>query len=196
MAFLASFEDLIRRQSNLLDSFEMLMKIDCTSEYINVTKSAQPLDVDAGGQVKYTYTVTAKSTYSIKNVVVKDSLWGEVGTISLLEPSTPQILTVTKPLGCADCNNCMCKVCNFATVCGEVITVNGNFTACDVSNLVCVIVDDNSGGPINPGTNMTETAEVSAPQSVVEEAGRVTVEVTSATVEQLKSSGCSACGKK
>ena len=199
MAFLASFEDLIRRQSNLLDSFEMLMKIDCTSEYINVTKSAQPLDVDAGATVTYTYTITAKSTYPIQNVVVKDSLWGEVGTIALLVKDTPQILTVTKPLGCVDCNNCMCKVCNFATVCGEVITVNGNFTVCDVSNLVCVIVDDSFGGPINPGKKVTETAEVPAAaalQPVVEETGKVTVEVTEAPVKQPSSTGCTTCGKK
>ena len=199
MAFLASFEDLIRRQSNLLDSFEMLMKIDCTSEYINVTKSAQPLDVDAGATVTYTYTITAKSTYPIQNVVVKDSLWGEVGTIALLVKDTPQILTVTKPFGCVDCNNCMCNVCNFATVCGEVITVNGNFTVCDVSNLVCVIVDDSFGGPINPGTKVTEAAEepvAAALQPVVEETGKVTVEVTEAPVKQPSSTGCTTCGKK
>ena len=157
MAFLSSFEDLIRRQSDLLDSFEMLMKIDCTDEYINVTKS-----VDQQNPATYTYTITAKSTYSIKNVVVKDSLWGEVGTIALLDPDDPpEVIQVpNKPLSCADCNNCECKVCNFATTCGEVITPNGNFTVCDVSNEVCAIVDENFGvGPIYPGKKVTDTTE-------------------------------------
>jgi len=153
IAFLASFEDLIRRQSNLLDSFEMLMKLDCTDEYINITKSADPLHVQGGSDITYTYTVTAtNASFDVKNIVVKDSLWGEVGTIALLKYSTPQTLTVTKPLSCADCNNCECKVCNFANACGEVITPNGNFTVCDVSNDICVEVDENLGATqIYPG---------------------------------------------
>jgi hypothetical protein len=73
---------------------------------------------------------------------VKDSLLGEVGRIALLEYDTPQTLAVTKPLSCADCKNCDCRVCNFATACSEVITPNGNFTVCDVSNEVCAVVDD------------------------------------------------------
>jgi len=97
MAFLSSFEDLIRRQSNLLDSFETLMKIDCTDKYINVTKSANPLviDVAAGDQVSYTYIVeNMNRTYSIKDIVVKDSLRGDVGTIALLAPVASQTLTL------------------------------------------------------------------------------------------------------
>jgi hypothetical protein len=194
MGFLASFEDLIRRQSNLLDSFEMLLKIDCSETYLNITKSAEPLSAAAGEPVTYTYTVTATNVYSIKNVVVKDSLWGEIGTEALLVPGTPWTFTVTKPLSCADCNNCMCKVCNFATVCGEVITDNGNFTVCDVSDVVCATVDENFGGPILP----TETAAETAPAALqpVAETGKVTVEVTDAPVKQPKPSGCTTCGGK
>jgi len=197
MAFLSSFEDLIRRQSDLLDSFEMLMKIDCTDEYINVTKS-----VDQQNPATYTYTITAKSTYSIKNVVVKDSLWGEVGTIALLDPDDPpEVIQVpNKPLSCADCNNCQCKVCNFATVCGEVITINGNFTVCDVSNEVCVTVDDNFGvEPFYPGKKLTETVVKPTPEvkePTAEATGKVTVEVTEAPVEQPAPTGCTTCGKK
>jgi hypothetical protein len=154
MAFLGSFEDLIRRQSNLLDSFETLMKIDCNDTYINVTKSSDLLNVQAGDLVTYTYAVTAtESGFDIKDIVVKDSLWGEAGTIALLKGGTSREITVTKPLSCADCDNCQCKVCNFATACGEVITVNGNFTVCDVSNEVCVDTEDydpctRSGGTV------------------------------------------------
>jgi hypothetical protein len=153
MAFLASFEDLIRRQSNLLESFEMLMKIDCNKTYLNVTKSADPLDVQ-GNTVNYTYTITStESGFDIKDIVIEDSLWGEVGTIALLEGGASQEITVIKSLSCADCDNCQCRVCNFATACGEVITANGNFTVCDVSNEVCIAVEDydpctRSGGTV------------------------------------------------
>jgi len=158
MAFLSSFEDLIRRQSNLLDSFETLMKIDCTDKYINVTKSANPLviDVAAGDQVSYTYIVeNMNRTYSIKDIVVKDSLRGDVGTIALLAPVASQTLTLKIGPSCGDCNNCQCKVCNFATACGEVITVNGNFTVCDISNEVCVVVED-----YDPCTRAGGTVEI------------------------------------
>ena len=167
IAFLSSFEDLIRRQSNLLDSFEMLMKIDCTDEYINVAKSANPqvVDMAAGDQVTYAYTVkNMNNTYFIKDIVVKDSLWGDVGTIALLAPRASQtLLSLQKGTSCADCNNCQCKVCNFATVCGEVITPHGNFTVCDVSNETCVVVDENSGtSPIYPGKKVAEVKEEQA----------------------------------
>jgi hypothetical protein len=197
MAFLSSFEDLIRRQSNLLDSFEMLLKIDCTDEYINVTKSADPLHVQGGSNVTYIYTVTAtNASYDVKDIIVKDSLLGEVGTIDLLKYGIPQILSVTKPLFCADCDNCECKVCNFATACGEVITPNGNFTVCDVSNEVCLTVHDIRVGPIYPGIELTETAEVPTAEAASEASGKVIVEVTQAPVEQPKATGCSVCGKK
>ena len=162
-AFLASFEDLIRRQSNLLDSFETLLKIDCNDTYINVTKSADSLDVQ-GDTVNYTYTVTAtESGFDVKDIVVKDSIWGEVGTIALLEGGASQEITVTKPLSCADCDSCQCKVCNFATACGEVITVNGNFTVCDVSNEVCVAVEDYDPCTRSGGTVEIEKCCNSAP---------------------------------
>jgi len=95
----------------------------------------------------------------------------------------------------------MCKVCNFATACGEVITANGNFTVCDVSNSVCLTVDENFGvapGPY-PVPQMTKTADVSTPaaeQAAAEETGKVIVEVTKVPVEKSVSSGCTACSKK
>jgi hypothetical protein len=151
IAFLSSFEDLIRRQSNLLDGFELLMKIDCTDKYINVTKSAD--SPHAGNQANYTYIVkNINSTCSIKNIEVKDSRWGDVGTIAFLPPGSSQPLTLLKRLSCTDCDNCTCKVCNFASACGEAITPNGNFTVCDISNEVCLAIEDNpctrSGGTV------------------------------------------------
>jgi hypothetical protein len=151
IGFLSSFEDLIRRQSNLLNSFEMLLKIDCTEQYINLTKSAAPLQLNATEPVTYTYMVRA-NVQSLKDVEVKDSLWGVVGTIDNVSPGMPKTLAITRYPSCADCNNCTCKVCNFATACGEAITPNGNFTVCDVSNDVCAAVSEGLvGSPVYPG---------------------------------------------
>jgi hypothetical protein len=205
-SFLSSFEDLIRRQSNLLDSFEMLMKIDCSDAIINVTKSTNitSMPISPNEVVMYSFKITATGSYPIKEIVVKDSLLGEVGQIAYLLPGAPnaQTFTVNRTLSCADCNNCTCKICNFATACGHVITPNGNFTVCDVSNPVCLYVGMPVNGPIYPVITQSETAEepaavVEAPaaEAKSETSGKVVVEVTQAPVEQPKSSGCSVCGK-
>jgi hypothetical protein len=205
MAFLSSFEDLIRRQSNLLDSFEMLMKIDCSGTYLTVTKSADETDVAPKQGVNYTYTITAYG-YPIKNIEVKDSLWGVVGKIAELSPGPANTIKILKTLNCSDCNGCTCKVCNFAMVCGEVITDNGNFTVCNVSNQVCINVTQPPLLPsvdVYPAIKLTETAEesaagveVPAAETTSEASGKVIVEVTEAPVEQPKTTGCLTCGKK
>jgi hypothetical protein len=208
LSFLSSFEDLIRRQSNLLDSFEMLMKIDCSETYMTVEKSTDVTtdNVSPSTLVTFTYTITAK-TNEIKNIEVIDSVWGLVGYIDNVSPGFSKPLTLQRYLNCADCNYCQCKVCNFATACGEVITGNGNFTVCDVSNEVCLIVNEDfplqQDVNIYPGKKLTETAEVPAAevevpavQTMTETSGKVIVEVTQAPVEQPKATGCSVCGKK
>jgi hypothetical protein len=156
--YLDSFEDLLRGQSSLLGSFELLMKIDCTSTYLTLNKSALPPSANAGDDVTYNYTINATGSYDIKNIVVKDSLWGELGQKDLLKSKDNYTISITRSLTCADCNSCRCKVCNFATACGEVITPNGNFTACVVNDAPdsdkCVIVSENLGVfPIYPGKN-------------------------------------------
>jgi len=170
LAFLSSFEDLLRRQSNLLDSFEVMMKIDCTGTYLALNKTALPASVNAGDDVEYSYAINATGPYDIENIIVKDSLWGEVGTIDNLSPGIPKTMTITRYPSCADCNNCTCKVCNFATACGEVITDSGNFTVCDVSNDACAIVSESVGtSPFYPGGKLA-AAEGPAPAAWNEEA--------------------------
>jgi hypothetical protein len=159
IGFMDSFEDLIRRQARLLDSFEMLLKIRCDNRYLILTKTVV-------GSV-YSYTVTAGSDTAatgvkLANVSINDSLLGFVAqgiTLSSTSPSN----TVTKgplPTSCADCNNCTCNVCNFATACGDVVTPNGNFTVCVVSGQVCRVVADYPQGvfsDIHPGIKINDT---------------------------------------
>ena len=157
--FLDSFEDLIRRQARLLDSFEMLLKFRCDGSYLVLTKTI------SGDAYSYTVTAgpdTAATGVKLANVSINDSLMGFVAqgiTLSSTSPSN----TVTKgplPTTCADCDNCTCNVCNFATACGDVVTPNGNFTVCVVSNQVCRVVPDNPQGgtpDVYPGIKINET---------------------------------------
>jgi hypothetical protein len=152
--FLDSFEDLIRRQARLLESFEMLLKIRCDSIYLNLTKTT------SGNN--YSYTVTAGPGVNVANVSINDSLMGFVAQGITLNSSQP-FVTVTKgplPTTCADCNNCTCNVCNFATACGDVVTPTGNFTVCVVSNQVCRVVVDGGAPIVYPGIGINDpTAE-------------------------------------
>jgi hypothetical protein len=188
-----------------MDSFELMMKIDCTKTYLTLNKSAIPASVNAGDDMTYNYTINATGIYDIKKIVVKDSLWGEVGQKELLNSKENYTLSITKNLTCADCNNCQCKVCNSATACGEVITPNGNFTVCVVNDAPysdkCVIVSENFGvSPIYPGKKVTEATAAQVPaaeEAQTEAMGNVTAEVKESTKERSSSaSGCSTCSKK
>jgi len=157
IGFLDSFEDLIRRQARLLDSFEMLLKIRCDSIYLGLTKTI------VGDTYSYTVTAgsdTAATGVKVANVSINDSLMGFIAQGITLD-STNQFYTVTKgplPTTCADCDNCTCNVCNFATACGDVVTPNGNFTVCVVSDQVCMVVQDPIGGLpyVYPGVKIND----------------------------------------
>jgi hypothetical protein len=158
IGFLDSFEDLIRRQARLLDSFEMLLKIRCDSIYLGLTKTI------VGNNYSYTVTAgpdTAATGVKLANVSINDSLIGFIAQGITLSNTSPSF-TVTKgplPTTCADCDNCTCNVCNFATACGDVVTPNGNFTVCVVSDQVCIVVQDPLGGlpDVYPGIGINET---------------------------------------
>jgi hypothetical protein len=161
IGFLDSYEDLIRRQADLLASFEVLLKIRCDTDYLSLTKSNETI----AGVTTYTYIVTQGEGVTLQNVTITDSILGLVAYDINLNETNPSNTTTTEgyALECADCNNCTCKVCNFATACGEVVTDNGNFTVCVVSNQVCVTVDDfSSPAPeledIHPGIDIDESA--------------------------------------
>ena len=138
IGFLNSYEDLIRRQSNLLSSFEMLLKIRCDGKYLTLTKSILSQN---GNDVTYRYHIIAANQTA--NITVTDSMLGVVKTYPLVPAGFDEAFNSDPvTLTCGDCDNCTCKVCNFATVCGEVVTPNGNFTTCAVSNQYCVTVND------------------------------------------------------
>jgi len=171
IGFLESFEDLIRKQANLLDSFEMLLKTRCDTKYLTLTKSVLS---QTGNTVTYRYHLIAKNKTA--NITVKDSILGVVKTYPIVPAGFDEAWNYGPvTLTCADCNNCTCKVCNFATACGEIVTPNGNFTVCVVSNQFCVTVQDSATpvpnpGDIHPGIKINEsTTEESINEEVIKE---------------------------
>jgi hypothetical protein len=79
--------------------------------------------------------------------------------------------------------------------------MNGNFTVCDVSNEVCLTVNESFPpvGPIYPGKKLTETVEELIPEvrePNADASGKVVVEVVEAPEEQPATTGCATCGKK
>jgi hypothetical protein len=208
MRFLTSFEDLIRRQSDLLDSFEMLMKIRCDETYLALNKTA----VQDGNNVTYTYNVTA-GINDLQNVTVVDSILGTIEEDFSLAAGDSEVITVGPyTLQCADCDNCTCRVCNFATACGEVVTPNGNFTVCVVSGQVCPVINDTTTAlfPIvYPGTETVQapgeaagdvTDEEAVSEATADEASENTSEVPVEDSSEGESKEvikpCLACSKK
>jgi len=155
--FLDSYEDLIRRQANLLSSFETLLKVRCDGRYLLLNKSILS---QTGNDVVYRYHIIANNQTA--NITVTDYTLGVVKTYRLAPAGfDEEFESAQSTLSCGDCNNCTCNVCNFATVCGEVVTPNGNFTTCSVSNQNCAIVDDytNEIHPIiYPGAKVEDLA--------------------------------------
>jgi hypothetical protein len=188
MAFLDSFEDLIRRQADLLDSFEMLMKIRCDTTYLSLDKTF----TQNGNAVTYTYTITA-GTNKLQNVAIEDSLLGTIAEGFTLAAGNSRVFTRGPyTLKCADCDNCTCRVCNFATACGEVITSNGNFTACVVSDQVCPVINDFTVSPppiVYPGIKTAEVAagatDEAAAETVDEAAAETVDEAAAETVDEV-----------
>ena len=194
IGFLGSYEDLIRRQANLLASFEMLLKTRCDTEYLSLTKSSET----DSGETTYTYIVTQGTGITLQNVTITDSILGLVAENIDLDDTNPSYTASKGPyiLECADCNNCTCNVCNFATACGEVVTANGNFTVCVVSNQVCEIVDDFSDPEpeledIHPGIDIDE----SVIQGGVASQGTDEVNADSASKAGQKPRICPTCSR-
>jgi len=105
---------------------------------LNLTKSILLQD---GNDVIYHYHIAVANQTA--NITVTDSTLGVVKTYHLVPAGFDEEFDSARvTLACGDCDNCTCKVCNFATVCGEVVTPNGNFTTCSVSNQYCVTVND------------------------------------------------------
>jgi hypothetical protein len=84
-------------------------------------------------------------------------------------------------------------VCNFAVACGEVITNDGNFTVCVVSEQACAEIADGDSGAddIYPGLEVTEVETAQVPASKSAGGDVVSTEQAIAGVAP-----CPSCAKK
>jgi hypothetical protein len=98
--------------------------------------------VEAGDPLKYEIEISVNSTglEKVENITINDSLLGVVQWPGVdLNAGESRSWTVDADHRCTDCNNCTCKVCDFAVVCGKVIIDElHNATICVPSNQVCV----------------------------------------------------------
>ncbi|NPV61507.1 MAG: hypothetical protein HPY61_02575 [Methanotrichaceae archaeon] len=140
--FLASLEDLIRRQSALVESYRQLSVFSCNQPYMELSKTVNESDAKAGEMLEYNITIEVNSTglQRVENITINDSLLGVIQWPGItLNAGQSRSYIIERSHGCIDCNNCTCKVCNFAIACGEVVfDPEHNASVCLVSNQTCV----------------------------------------------------------
>jgi hypothetical protein len=126
--FVRSFEDLLRRQTLLLKSYEDLFKMKHGG--ICIEKSADKKLIECEDTVTYTYTI--KSFYSskiISNIIITDDKLGIIANGITLAPGETKSFTKSATLSKSTCNQ--------AKVLGE--DPDGKLVS-DYSCVVCVLV--------------------------------------------------------
>jgi uncharacterized repeat protein (TIGR01451 family) len=152
--FLASYEDLIRRQARLISSFQELLYSSCEGTFMEVHKSTNTSDANAGEPINYTITVNNTGLRTIENITINDSILGVIqGSpgITLL-PGSNKTYSKIASHSCGYCNSCICRICDFALACGDVVMDASNRTRiCIASNEVCINISQPSPAPVYPG---------------------------------------------
>ena len=152
--FLASYEDLIRRQARLISSFQELLYSSCEGTFMEVHKSTNTSDANAGEPINYTITVNNTGLRTIENITINDSILGVIqGSpgITLL-PGSNKTYSKIASHNCGYCNSCICRICDFALACGDVVMDASNRTRiCIASNEVCINISQPSPAPVYPG---------------------------------------------
>jgi uncharacterized repeat protein (TIGR01451 family) len=152
-SFQKSLDDLIGRQHRLIASLNDLKDFDCNQIYLDISKEVNKTSVQAGDTVEFTFTVTNKTANEVKNLTINDTLLGVLVFNDTPVGPGPWQYTRTARLNCSGCTGCFCRVCNFATACGDVVDGSGGLIAhtCVGSQQVCVIVDKPGTTPVYPG---------------------------------------------
>jgi hypothetical protein len=136
--FLQSFEDLIRRQAILLDTFEDFLKVNC--DVLELTKMACSCCPKPGETVNYTYNITNKADYPIRDIAVIDTRMGIVAAGVRLGPHETIFVNGSSVLE----GKCGTVICNKAMVLGEdpkgFVVHNSSKEVC--VELVCPVVKE------------------------------------------------------
>lgn len=152
--FLASYEDLIRRQARLIAAYQELLYSSCEGTFFAATKSGNRTDVNASETINYTFTVKNTGNRVIKNLTINDSIFGVVlgSPGATLLPSESRSVFRLANHSCQYCSGCVCRICDFALVCGDVYSDAVNKThVCILSNEVCANISQPSFVPVYPG---------------------------------------------
>jgi uncharacterized repeat protein (TIGR01451 family) len=154
--FLASYEDLIRRQARLISSFQELLYSSCQGTFMQVYKSTNITDffADANEPINYTITVNNTGSKAIENITINDSILGVIqGPPGItLAAGTNKTYYKVVSHNCSYCSSCICRICNFALSCGDVVMDATNRThLCVASNEVCLNITQPSKNLVYPG---------------------------------------------
>lgn len=151
---LAGYEDLIRRQARLIAGFQEIMHSGCDGTFFSVSKNANLTDAASGRPINYTIFVNNTGTRTIKNITINDSILGVIESspgFDLL-PGQNKTFSRVASHSCKYCDGCICRICDFALVCGDVYRDAANKThVCIISNEVCLSISQPSAMPVYPG---------------------------------------------
>lgn len=152
--FLASFEDLVRRQARLIARFQQILHSSCDGSLLSVTESANTSDAASDRPINYTIFLENKGAHPVRNITINNSILGDIQElpgIELLAGESRSIIRIFSH-NCSYCTGCTCRICDFALVCGDVYLDEENVThVCVVGNEVCINVSQAGGGPLYPG---------------------------------------------
>lgn len=152
--FLASFEDLVRRQARLIALFQQILHSSCDGSSFTVSEKANAGDAVSGSPINYTIFVNNTGARTVRNITINNSVLGEVQGppgMGLLAGET-RILSRSVSHNCSYCTSCTCRICDYSLACGDVQLNGENKThVCVVGNEVCINVSQPGEGPVHPG---------------------------------------------
>jgi len=152
--FLASHEDLIRRQARLMGSLQELTYSSCLGTFMKVYKSANETDANAGEPINYTIIVNNTGSKTIENITIKDSILGVIQSSPdiTLAPGTNKTYYEVVSHNCNYCSSCTCRICDYALAYADVVMDASNRThLCVASNEVCINITEPNLAPVYPG---------------------------------------------
>ncbi len=152
--FLASFEDLLRREARLIARFQQMLHSSCEGSFFTVFEKANSTDIFSGSPVNHTILLSNMGERTVRNITINNSILGVVQGLPGIEllPGENRSISRSVSHNCSYCSGCTCRICDFALACGDVYTDGVNKThVCIVGNEVCINVSQPGSGPVHPG---------------------------------------------
>lgn len=151
--FLASFEDLVRRQARLIALFQQILHSSCDGSSFTVTEKANIIDTASGSPINYTIFVNNTGGRTVRNITINNSILGVVQGRPGIELLAGKNRSLSRSVShnCSYCTGCTCRICDFSLACGDVYMDGENKThVCVVGNEVCVNVSQPGDGVLYP----------------------------------------------